>query len=101
MSKFAVIKTGGKQHKVEENQILSVEKLLGEKGDKVEFETLLTADGDKLEIGKPTLAAKVKASILEQYRAKKLTIVKFRAKSRYRRKQGHRQHYTKIKIEKI
>jgi len=100
-----VIKTGGKQYKVTKGQLMKFEKLPGEVGDKIEFDqVLLKSDdkGSKLEIGKPFLKdAKVEAEILEQARDKKVIVVKYKRKTRYRRKAGHRQHFTKVKINKV
>lgn len=105
MSKIAVIKTGGKQYKVKEGDRLAIEKIGGEIGDKITMdEVLLIADesGSDLQLGKPTLEkAKVVAQIIDQGRAKKITVIKYKAKTRYRRKLGHRQHYTKLLIESI
>jgi len=101
---LAVIKTGGKQYLVEEGQELSVEKLDIEEGKSVTFDALLTSDveAENTQIGAPVVSgAKVTATILEQGRAEKVSIVKYKAKSRYRRRTGHRQPFTKIKIEKI
>ncbi len=101
---FAVIKTGGKQYKVKEGQILKIEKITGRVGDKIEFEVLLLADedGKNVKVGKPLVeGAKVVAEILEQGRARKINIIKYKPKVRYRRKAGHRQLYTKVKIGKI
>lgn len=100
---FAVIKTGGKQYLVEEGQMLNVEKLENEAGDKLEFEALLVAESDTdVKVGMPTVkGAKVTASVVEQGRADKVHVVKFKRKVRYRRNVGHRQPFTKIKIEKI
>ena len=102
MSKIAVIKTGGKQYKVQKGDEIKVEKLKGEKGDKISFtEVLLVADGKSLEIGQPKLAKKVEAEILEQGRARKVKVVKYKPKVRYMKTQGHRQHFTKVKITAI
>ncbi|MFA6550999.1 MAG: 50S ribosomal protein L21 [Patescibacteria group bacterium] len=103
MPTIAVIKTGGKQYKVAEGQELKVEKLSGEKGEKVKFDTLLIADasGEIKEIGAPSLGEKVSAEILETAKGKKVTVVKYKSKVRYRRKIGHRQIFTKVKIAKI
>ena len=102
---LAVIKTGGKQYKVTKGQSLKFEKLPGKVGDKIEFDQVLLksdAKGAKLEVGKPFLKdAKVEAEILEQARDKKITVVKYKRKTRYRRKAGHRQHFTKVKINKV
>jgi len=101
---FAVIKTGGKQYKVKEGGVLKIEKIAGNAGDKIDFEVLLLADeeGKDVKVGKPMVAgAKVAAEILEQGRARKVNVIKYKPKVRYRRKAGHRQMYTKVKIEKI
>jgi large subunit ribosomal protein L21 len=98
---FAVIKTGGKQYLVEEGQKLNIEKLDLEEGKNVEFDALLVADKD-VKVGMPTVSgAKVSAKVLEQGRDKKVSVIKYKAKSRYRRNVGHRQPFTKIEIEKI
>jgi large subunit ribosomal protein L21 len=101
---FAVIKTGGKQYRVKEGEILKIEKVAGAAGDKIDFEVLLLSDeeGKDVKVGKPLIAgAKVAAEILEQGRARKVNIIKYKPKVRYRRKAGHRQMYTKVKIGKI
>ncbi|MDI3496457.1 MAG: large subunit ribosomal protein [Patescibacteria group bacterium] len=100
MSKIAVIKTGGKQYKVAEGQILSVEKL-DDKDKKIKLDTLLIADGDKVEIGKPSLGEKVEAEIIENGKGDKVTVVKYKNKTRYKRTIGHRQEFSSIKITKI
>lgn len=103
MSKIAIIKTGGKQYKVAEKTILKIEKLPVEEGKNIDFEeVLLIADGADVKVGTPTVSgAKVTAKVLEQGRSKKVTVLKFKSKVRYRRKKGHRQAYTKVQIEKI
>ncbi|MBI5071431.1 50S ribosomal protein L21 [Candidatus Falkowbacteria bacterium] len=101
---FAVIKTGGKQYKVKEGEILKIEKIAGAAGDKIDFEVLLVTDedGKDVKIGKPIVAgAKVAAEILEQGRARKVNVIKYKPKVRYRRKAGHRQMYTRVKIGKV
>ncbi len=98
---IAVIKTGGKQYLVEEGDVISVEKLDVETGKTLQLETLMTADGDKLELGAPALSAMVSAEIMAHGRDKKIEVVKYKAKSRYTRRVGHRQAFTKIKITKI
>lgn len=98
---FAVIKTGGKQYLVKEGDVVSVEKLAGNAGDKIQFEVMLKLDGDKVEIGMPTLSGTVSAEVMEQGRAPKVDVVKYKAKSRYTRRVGHRQPFTKVKITKI
>jgi large subunit ribosomal protein L21 len=100
---YAVIKTGGKQYRVEPNTVLRVEKLEGDKGKTVEFgEVLLIADGENVKIGAPMVqGAKVTGEILGQEKGEKLIVFKFRRRKAYRRKNGHRQNYTAIKITNI
>lgn len=101
---FAVIATGGKQYLVKEGDSLRIEKIEGVKGDAVDFDKVLLIaeeDGSKVEVGTPNLSAKVKAEILEQAKADKISVVKYKAKVRYRKRVGHRQLFTKVKITKI
>jgi large subunit ribosomal protein L21 len=100
---YAVIKTGGKQYKVEKGSTLRVEKLDGDTGAKLTFEeVLLVADGDNVQIGAPMLSgAKVSAEIVAQEKGEKLIVFKFRRRKAYRRKNGHRQQYTAIKVTDI
>ncbi|MFZ5364367.1 MAG: 50S ribosomal protein L21 [Patescibacteria group bacterium] len=101
---IAVIKTGGKQYKVKEGEVLKIEKIAGKAGDKIDFEVLLLADedGKDVKVGKPLVSgAKVSAEILEQGRARKVNIIKYKPKVRYRRKAGHRQMYTKVKVTSV
>lgn len=99
---YAIIKTGGKQYCVEEGKQIIVEKLAAEEGEKVVFDEVLLVSGDSMKIGKPTVEnAKVTAKVLEQGKGKKLRIFKYKAKSNYRRRQGHRQPFTKVQIEAI
>ncbi len=102
---FAVIKTGGKQYKVSKDSILSIEKIKGEykKGDKLTFDkVLLVDDGKDTTIGTPYIkGAKVDAEILEIGRARKVLVVKYKQKSRYLRRNGHRQPFFKVKIGAI
>ncbi|HRY30963.1 MAG TPA: 50S ribosomal protein L21 [Candidatus Paceibacterota bacterium] len=103
-NKSAVIQTGAKQYFVREGDIIKVEKISDKlvKAGKVSFdEVLLTADGDKVEIGAPILKNSVSAEILENGRDKKITVIHYKAKSRYFKKNGHRQPFTKVKILKI
>lgn len=103
MTKIAIIKTGGKQYKVKEKDILKIEKITGDVGSEVEFDkVLLIADGDEVEIGKPFLKdKKVKAKILEHGKNKKVLVVKYKPKTRYKRRRGHRQMFTGIQIQQI
>lgn len=99
---YAVIKTGGKQYKVAEGQHLSVEKLPGQKGDTVTFDHVLFVGGDAPKIGAPTVSgAKVSGEIVAQDRGPKIVVFKFRRRKNYRRKNGHRQPYTEVKITAI
>ena len=100
---YAVIKTGGKQYKVAEGDTLYVEKLVANAGEDVTFEEVLSVgEGESLKIGVPTVqGAKVVAKVEEHGKGKKIRIFKYKAKSNYRRRQGHRQPYTKITITKI
>ena len=98
----AIFVTGGKQYKVSEGDVIFVEKLDFE-GETVEFDNvLMTIDGDNVTVGAPTVeGAKVTAKVLKNGKAKKVLVFKFKAKKNYRRRQGHRQPYTKLQIEKI
>ncbi len=98
---IAVIKTGGKQYLVQEGHVLAIEKLEAEPGQTVKFDVLMTADGDKLDVGTPFLTGKISAEVVSHGRAKKISVVKYKAKSRYTRRVGHRQLFTKVKIGKI
>lgn len=100
---YAVIATGGKQYRVSEGDLIRVEKLDGGEGDKVVFEdVLMLGGGEKAKIGTPTVAkAKVEAQITAQGRARKIIVFKFKRRKKYRRKQGHRQPYTELRITKI
>lgn len=101
--KFAVIKTGGKQYKVEAGQILTIEKLDLAVGQSVIFDqVLLTSDDTKTQIGRPLVeGAKVEGEIIQQGRAKKVLVLKYKPKTRYRIKRGHRQPFSKVKITKL
>ena len=105
MSKFAIIETGGKQYRVSEGDVISIEKLQGDfnQGDKIVFENvLMTDDGKAAQIGTPYLdGAKVTAELVEHGRAKKVTVIRYKAKSRYFKKKGHRQPFMKVKITSL
>ena len=99
---YAIIKTGGKQYCVEEGKVITIEKLVVEAGAEVAFDEVLLVSGDSVKIGQPTVAgAKVTGKVLEQGKGAKIRIFKYKAKSNYRRRQGHRQPFTKVQIEKI
>lgn len=100
---YAIIKDSGKQFKVEEGQQLEIDFRDAEPGTKIEFDTVLAlSDDDGLKFGTPTLdGATVTAEVVETTKGPKITIVKFRRRKNSKRKTGHRQKYTKVKIEKI
>ncbi len=100
---LAVIKTGGKQYKVKKGQIIKVEKINKKIGDEIMFETLLKTneDGKEIKIGKPSLGKLVKGKVLEQDRDKKVKVVKYKPKTRYKRTYGHHQLFSKVQILEI
>ncbi len=99
---YAIIETGGKQIKVQEGQEIYVEKLDVEQGGTVTFDKVLFVGGENVKVGSPTVeGATVTAKVEKQGRAKKIIVFKYKAKKNYRKKQGHRQPYTKVTIEKI
>ena len=100
---YAVIETGGKQYRVKQGDVLFVEKLEASEGDTINIDkVLLVSNEGDVSTGKPYLeGAKVEATVLEQGKAKKIIVYKYKAKKNYRKKQGHRQPYTKLKIENI
>lgn len=100
--KLAVIKTGGKQYKVKEKDIVSIEKLTANEGDAVNFETLMTFDeAGAIDLGTPSLGEKVEGKVLSTAKTDKVSVIKFKNKTRYRRNVGHRQIKTKVQITKI
>lgn len=100
---YAVIKTGGKQYRVAEGDVLNVEKLNAEAGSEVVFDEVLTVVNDvDVKIGQPVVeGAKVTAKVVEQGKGEKILVFKYKAKSNYRKRQGHRQPFTKVEISKI
>ena len=98
----AIIETGGKQYKVAEGDVLFIEKLDAEAGEGVVFDKVLALLGDEAKIGTPVVeGAKVDATIVKNGKGKKIMIFKYKPKKNYRRRQGHRQPYTKVQIGKI
>lgn len=100
---YAIIKTGGKQYMVKAGDVLTVEKLDAESGAKVMFEEVLAVGNDgELSFGSPVVAgAKVEATVVENGKTKKVIVFKYKPKKDYRKKQGHRQPFTKVRIDKI
>ncbi|MFH0818891.1 MAG: 50S ribosomal protein L21 [Patescibacteria group bacterium] len=100
---LAVIKTGGKQYKVQAKDKIRVEKLNAEKGQTVEFDqVLLVGDDNKIKVGTPVVeGAKVTATVIRQGRTKKVAVVKYKNKTRYSRNVGHRQCFTELEIQSI
>ena len=100
---YAVIQTGGKQYRVSEGQILTVEKLDVETGKTVEFSNVLAISDDSgLKIGAPFVSgAKVVANVIGEGRHDKIRVIKFRRRKHYRKQQGHRQYFTKLEIKSI
>ena len=100
---YAVVKTGGKQYRVSPGDSVEVEKLPYEVGQQVELDqVLLVANGNGAKIGQPLVeGAKVKATVTRQVKGRKVIVYKYRPSKRYRRKQGHRQNYTRLRIDEI
>ena len=99
---YAIIATGGKQYKVSEGDIITIEKLGVDAGEKVTFDQVLAVSGDDLKVGNPTVSgATVEASVVKEGRAKKVIVYKYKRKTGYHKKNGHRQSFTQVKIEKI
>lgn len=100
---YAVVATGGKQYRVEKGQVLRIEKIPGEIGTEVTFDdVLMFSDGENVDIGQPTLEnVRVSGHVVEQGKAKKIIVFKYKRRKRYRRKQGHRQRYTAVMIDSI
>ncbi|MCY3574802.1 MAG: 50S ribosomal protein L21 [Chloroflexi bacterium] len=100
---YAIIRSGGKQYRAEVGATIDVDRLPNEVGEQLEIDdVLLVADGDEARIGAPRLdGASVSATVVEQFRGKKIIVYKYRQRTNYRRKQGHRQYYTRLRIDEI
>ena len=99
---YAIIATGGKQYKVSVGDVIKVEKLKAEEGETVTFDEVLAVGGDTLTVGNPTVEkASVAGKVLKQGRGKKVIVYKYKNKSGYHKKNGHRQAYTEVQIDKI
>lgn len=96
---YAIIKTGGKQYKVAQGDVISIEKLDSEIGDQVSFDVLMLVDGANVTVGKPTIdGSSVVAKVVEHGKGDKVIIFKMKAKKNYRKSQGHRQPFTKVEV---
>ena len=98
---YAIIATGGKQYKVSEGDIIKVEKLNAEAGETVTFDQVIAVSDDTLKVGADVAKAAVAATVMEQGRGKKVIVYKYKRKTGYHKKNGHRQAYTQVKIDKI
>lgn len=101
---YAVIRTGGKQHRIAPGQRLRVERLDGQVGDRITFDEVLMVRGDdgEVSVGAPTVdGASVRAEVIGQTRGRKINVFKYKSKTRYRRLRGHRQHHTDLRIEEV
>ena len=99
---YAVISTGGKQYKVAEGDVIKVEKLGVAAGETVKFDQVLVVNDGSIKVGNPTISgASVSASVVEEGKNRKVIVYRYKNKSGYHKKNGHRQAYTKVKIEKI
>lgn len=100
---YAIVECGGRQYRAEEGHSFSVEKLPYEVGEQIELKNVyLIADGDQIAVGQPNVAGvSVKATVTEEYRGKKILVWKYKSKNRYRRRAGHRQTYTRLRIDEI
>ena len=99
---YAIIATGGKQYKVSEGDVIKVEKLDAEVGAKVTFDNVLLVGGDTVKVGTPTVdGAEVEASVVSEGKGKKVIVYKYKRKTGYHKKNGHRQLFTQVKIDSI
>ena len=99
---YAIIATGGKQYKVSEGDVIKVEKLDAKVGESFTFDQVLIVNNGEVKVGDPTVAgASVEASVVSEGRGKKVIVYRYKRKSGYHKKNGHRQAYTEVKIEKI
>ena len=98
---YAIIATGGKQYKVSEGDVIKVEKLDVEEGNTVTFDNVIAVSNDSLKVGADVANASVSATVMEQGRGRKVIVYKYKRKTGYHKKNGHRQAYTQVKIDKI
>ena len=98
---YAIIATGGKQYKVSEGDVIKVEKLEAEAGNTVTFDQVIAVSDDTLKVGSDVANATVSATVMEQGRYRKVIVYKYKRKTGYHKKNGHRQYFTQVKIDKI
>lgn len=98
---YAIIATGGKQYKVSEGDVIKIEKLKVEAGNSVTFDQVIAVSDGSLKVGADVAKATVTATVMDQARARKVIVYKYKRKSGYHKKNGHRQAYTEVKIDKI
>ena len=98
---YAIIATGGKQYKVSEGDVIKIEKLDAETGNTVTFDQVIAVSDDTLKVGSDVANATVSATVMEQGRYRKVIVYKYKRKSGYHKKNGHRQYFTQVKIDKI
>ncbi|MCR5458935.1 MAG: 50S ribosomal protein L21 [Acetatifactor sp.] len=98
---YAIIATGGKQYKVSEGDVIKVEKIEAEAGNTVTFDQVIAVSDDTLKVGNDVANATVSATVVEQGRYRKVIVYKYKRKSGYHKKNGHRQYFTQVKIDKI
>ena len=98
---YAIIATGGKQYKVSEGDIIDIEKIEGENGTEVTFDKVICIGGDTMKVGEDVAAATVTGTVMDQVKGKKVVVYHYKRKTGYHKKNGHRQLYTRVKIDKI
>lgn len=98
---FAIIETGGKQYRVEKDDVIEVERLEAEQGATVALKVIMTGEGESITVYKPTDNKTIEGTVVCHFKAKKVVVFKYKAKKNVRKKQGHRQYYTRIKIGEI
>ena len=98
---YAIVATGGKQYKAEKDQVIKVEKIKAEVGETVDLQALMLVDGDNVIVGEAASAVSVKAEVVAQDKDKKIIVFKYKSKKNERKRQGHRQPYTALKIKEI
>ncbi len=98
---YAIIETGGKQYKVSEGEEIKVEKLEANEGDEITFDNVVAVSDGSLKVGSEVSGASVKATVLDQGRGRKVIVYKYKRKSGYHKKNGHRQPFTKVRIDAI